>query len=174
MRVVVTDGQEQVTIDGGAVAKSRPARLWDGTSIAARLIKSAPERRYTLHVAYPANKPDAHVAADGYRDFAGTDAVEDAAWAFLIKSPRIGLWHKNGTEGAGSVAESYIYRGPDWSILAKNGTEQVVRAGDWLIGVIWDEKVWPQVLKGEIAGVSMQGSAVRRKPSRESLAALRT
>lgn len=172
MRVIVEDGTDRITIDGGTVTKSGTVP-WDGTSIAARLIKSAPERRYTLHCAYPANKPDMHVAADGYRDFAGTEAVEDAAWNFLVKSPRIGLWHKHGTEGAGSVAESYIYRGPDWELIAKDGTTQVIKAGDWLVGIIWDKDVWPRVLKGEIGGVSMQGSAVRRRPSRAALAGLR-
>lgn len=173
MRVIVEDGTDRITIDGGTVTKSGTVP-WDGTGIAARLIKSAPERRYTLHCAYPANKPDMHVAADGYRDFAGTDAVEDAAWSYLIKSPKVGLWHKHGTEDAGRICESYIYRGPRWVIKSANGDEHSIEAGDWLVGIIWDESVWPRVLKGEIGGVSMQGSAVRRRPSREALAGLRS
>lgn len=172
MRVIVEDGERRVTIDGGVVAKDA-REPWDGVSVAAKLIKSAPERRYTLHVAYPAGRADKHVAADGYRDFASADAVEDAAWSFLIKSPRIGLGHRPGTAGAGACAESYIYRGPDWEIVAKDGSTQIIKAGDWLIGVIWDKEVWPKVLSGEINGVSMQGSATRRKPTPEALAGLR-
>jgi hypothetical protein len=172
MRVIVEDGPRRVTIDEGVVAKDAQ-EPWDGVSIAARLIKSAPERRYTLHCAYPCDRVDRHVAADGYRDFASAEAVEDAAWSFLIKSPKIGLGHQLHTEGSGTVCESYLYRGPDWTLKAANGEECTIRAGDWMVGIIWNPDVWPKILKGEIGGVSMQGSASRRKPSKESLARLR-
>jgi Putative phage serine protease XkdF len=172
MRVTIEDSGGRVTIDGGVVAKDAQ-EAWDGVSIAARLVKSAPERRYTLHCAYPCDRVDRHVAADGYRDFASAEAVEDAAWSFLIKSPKIGLGHRAHTEGSGTVCESYLYRGPDWTLQAANGEECTIKAGDWMVGIIWNPDVWPKILKGEIGGVSMQGSASRRKPSRESLARLR-
>jgi hypothetical protein len=172
MRVIVEDGPRRVTIDEGVVAKE-VQEAWDGTGIAAKLIKSAPERRYTLHVAYPANRPDQHIASDGFRDFASTDAVENAAWAYLTKSPKVGLWHQNGTEGAGRVVESYIYRAGDWSITAADGSVQVIKAGDWLLGVQWEPETWEMIKNGRIKGVSMQGSATRRKPTPEALAALR-
>jgi hypothetical protein len=173
VRVVVEDSGGRVTIDDGAIAKDAEAE-WDGATVTTRVVKSEAARRYTLHVAYPAGRADKHVAADGYKDFASAGAVEDAAWSFLTKSPRIGLGHRPGTEGAGVCAESYVYRGPDWKLVARDGSEQVIKAGDWLIGVIWDKDVWPKVLSGEIGGVSMQGSAVRRKPAPEALAALRS
>lgn len=173
MRVIVEDGPSRVTIDEGVVAKDAP-EAWDGTSIATRLIKSSEDRRYTLHVAYPANKPDAHVAADGYRDFASAEAVENAAWAFLQKSPKIGLWHAKGTDGAGDVVESYVYRGPQWTLKAADGTTQVIDPGDWLVGIVWSPDTWDLVKTGRVNGVSMQGSATRRKPSREALASLRS
>ena len=174
MRVTVEDETgKKVIIDGTGKSPATAAEPWDGTSIAARLIKAAPARRYSLHVAYPANKPDTRIAADGYRDFAGAEAIEDAAWHYMLKGRQIGLWHAGGTEGAGDCVESYIYRGPDWVIKAADGTQQTIRAGDWLIGIVWHPDVWPKVLKGEIGGVSMQGSASRRRPSRESIANLR-
>jgi hypothetical protein len=171
LRVTVEDGSERVVIDGGSLAKAREP--WDGTSIAARMVKSAPERRFGLYVAYPANRPDVSVAADGHRDFAGPTAVEDAAWSYLRKSPRVGLDHAHNTDGAGTVAESYIYRGPDWTLTAADGSTQVIKAGDWLIGIVWEPDAWEMVKTGRINGVSMQGTAQRRKPSPEALAALR-
>lgn len=129
------------------------------------VLKSSGERRYTLGVAYGANLVDAGVAADGKRDFAGPRAVEDAAWAFLRKGASVGLHHEDGTEGHGVVVESYIYRGPDWP--CDNGV--VVKAGWWLLGVLWDEEAWMAVKSGLIAGFSPQGTAVRR-PLRPELA----
>jgi len=175
MRVTVEDSSGKVVIEDGAVKGGESPDLegWDGTSIAAKVIKGAPERRYTLQVAYPANKADAVVAADGHRDFAQSNAVEDAAWAFLSKSPQVGMHHQPNTEGAGTVVESYIYRGPDWHLVAKNGAEHVITAGDWLVGIVWKADIWPQIASGALSGVSMQGSAVRRRPSKEALAQLR-
>ena len=46
-------------------------------------------------------KADVKVAQDGYRDFVGPDALEDAAWSYLTKGAEVGLWHSDGTEGAG-------------------------------------------------------------------------
>ncbi len=147
---------------------------WDGQGVAGAVVKAEDERRYTLTVAYPANKPDASVAADGYRDFASAQAVEDACWAYTTKSRSVGLWHADDTGGAGEVVESYIYRGPDWTVTAEDGTEQVIKAGDWLLGIRWSEQTWPLVKQGLIKGVSMQGSATRRVPSAEAVEQLRS
>ena len=137
------------------------------------VVKSEEEQRYTLTVAYPANKPDIAVAQDGHIDFAGAKAVEKAAWSYLRKSPNVGLWHSNGTDGSGEVCESYIYRGPDWTIKASDNSEQVIKAGDWLMGIIWSEESWPLVKQGLIGGVSPQGRARRRVPSAADVANLR-
>lgn len=146
---------------------------WDGTGVAGLVVKSEDERRYTLTVAYPANKADTAVAADGYKDFASKAAVEDAAWSYLTKSPVVGLWHADGTDGAGTVVESYIYRGPDWTVKAADDTEHTVKSGDWLLGIQWDQQSWDDVKAGRIGGVSMQGKAARRTPSAEAVANLR-
>jgi Putative phage serine protease XkdF len=161
-----------VTIDPSAARKQAP-EPWDGTGIAACLAKAVPERRYGLYVAYPANRADVSMAADGYRDFAGEAAVEDAAWTYMLKSPNVGLWHAQGTDGAGRIVESYVYRGPDWQLTAADGSAQVIKAGDWLVGIVWEPDAWEAVKSGRINGVSMQGTATRRMPSPEALAALR-
>lgn len=151
-----------------------PPGDWDGSGVAGLVVKSEEERRYTLVVAYPADKADAAVAADGYRDFASKAAVEDAAWSYLTKSPQVGLWHADGTDGAGQVVESYVYRGPDWTVTAADGSTHVVKAGDWLMGIQWTPTTWQEVKTGRIGGVSMQGSAVRRSAPADAVANLRS
>ena len=139
------------------------------SEVGVEVLKAEPERRYTLGLAYGANLPDVGKAADGFRDFAGPTALEDAAWSFLRKGASVGLHHQDGTEGHGTVVESYIWRGPDWP--QPNG--YVVKAGDWLVGTVWDEPTWQLIKSGELNGYSPQGSARRRKPSPEALAQLR-
>ena len=149
-------------------------RAGDGKrGVPARLVKTVAERRFGLYVAYPAGKADVSVAADGARDFAGAEAVEHGAWSFLQKGGRVGLFHAAGTDGAGTVVESSVHRAPPWTLTAADGSTQTVHPGDWLVGIVWDEPAWELVKSGRITGVSMQGSAKRRKPSAEALAALR-
>ena len=156
-----------VTVETGRASK---AATWDGESVAGVLVKASDERRYTLTVAYPADRADVAVAQDGHRDFASKAAVEEAAWNYLLKSPKVGLWHADGTDGAGQVVESYVYRGPDWPV---EGAGYVVKAGDWMLGIQWEPEAWELVKAGKVGGVSMQGSARRRKPTAEAIAALR-
>ena len=82
----------------------------------------------------------------------------------------IGALHQDGTEGDGLLVESYVYRGPDWTVKATDGSEQVIKAGDWLVGVIWSDDAWAAFKSGESTGVSMQGAAVRKTPSPADLA----
>lgn len=146
----------------------------DKDVIEGTVIKSTEEQRYTLQVAYAHSLPDIGIAQDGHQDFASADAVEKAAWSYLRKSPNVGLWHRDGTDGSGEVCESYIYRGPDWTIKAADGSEQVIKSGDWLMGIIWGEDSWPLVKQGLIGGVSPQGRAKRRVPSADDVANLRS
>ena len=150
--------------------RERPA----AARVATRVLKtSGSEKRVSMHLAYPSMRPDQGVAVDGFRDFAGPDAVEDAAWHFMKSGAKIGLWHEAGTTGAGTCVESWVHRADPWVIKAVDGSTQTVMPGDWLITVQWPPETWKLVKAGVINGVSMQGSASRRKPSPEALAALR-
>ena len=141
--------------------------------LAGIVVKSQEEQRYTLSVAYPANRADVARAQDGFIDAARPEAVEKAAWEYLRRSPHVGLWHQEGTSGSGEVCESYIYRGPDWTVHAADGSAQLIKAGDWLLGIIWNESSWPLVRAGIIGGVSPQGRAKRANPSPELLDGLK-
>lgn len=144
------------------------------SDVACRLLKARDEQRYTLGLAYPANRPDVGKAQDGYRDFVGAEALERAAWSYLRKSVSIGLDHAEGTEGHGVVVESYIYRGPDWHIADVGGVDRLIKSGDWLVGVVWDKGAWADIKAGKRNGWSPQGSATRRVPTAEALAMLRS
>lgn len=148
-----------ITVERAAELDGEPAK-WDAELRAAltalpkpgryRIFRSAEERRYTLGVAYPAN------ALDSHGDFTTPDELEAAAWHYLKSAGGAGLMHRKGTDGAGEVVESYIYRGPDWPIA-----DQIVKAGDWLLGVIWGEPAWAEIKAGNLTGYSFQGLATR-------------
>jgi Putative phage serine protease XkdF len=165
-----------VTIDTDQPAAKT---VWDGETIAARVLKAEDERRYTLDVAYPADKADVATALDGHRDFASKAVVEDAAWNYMRHHREVGTYHADVTghgvsKGAAEVVESYVYRGPDWAVKCADGTEVVVKAGDWLIGLIWTPEAWSDIKAGKINGVSVEGSARRRKPTADAVANLRS
>lgn len=142
--------------------------------VATLVVKAEEERRFSLGLSYPANKVDVAVAKDGFRDFAPPSVLEECAWRYMTKSRELGLYHEDGTEGHGTVVESYIYRGPDWTVAAPDGSQQVIKAGDWLLGVIWDEETWPLVKTGLINGFSPTGRAARRSPDPATLASVRS
>jgi hypothetical protein len=149
------------------VPASAPAELAGLT-----LVKAAIEQRYTLGLAYPAMRADKSVAADGYRDFITPDVLEKTAWGWMADARDVGLFHEAGTSGHATVVESYIYRGPDW-VCAQPEGETVIKAGDWLLGTVWDEYGWSLVKSGLIRGWSPEGGARRAQPSSEALAQLR-
>lgn len=155
-----------------ALAKAEPA----STNMAqCRVVKTAEERRFTLGVAYPANKADVSRAADGHRDFVSPEVLEQTAWTWLVKYRDVNLFHQGKTEGHFTPTESYIWRGPDWEIESPvDGKPYVVKSGDWMLGGVWDEYGWQLVKSGLIRGWSPEGSARRRTPDPESLAALRS
>jgi hypothetical protein len=126
------------------------------------------ESRYVLALVYQAGRDEAIVKGlDDTRDFFTTDELEKAAWSFLPGGGEVGLFHsgwKSGVPdqtlmGHARVVENYIYRGPDWQM-----GETLIKAGDWLAGLICDDLAWELVKSGKITGLSMQGSAKRRKP----------
>lgn len=148
--------------------------MTENASVSGVVLKADDEKRFLLTVAYPAMKADVTVAMDGFRDVAPAPVVELAAWNFMRKGARIGMWHEPGNEGCAETVESTIYRGPDWVLTADDGSEQVIKAGDWLLGLVLDEPTWAMYKSGQIGGVSPQGTAKRRKPTGDDLAGLRS
>jgi hypothetical protein len=137
---------------------------------ATRVVKTQAEQRYSLGLAYPAMRLDAGVAADGHIDFVSPEALEQTAWNWMSKQRTISLFHTQGssTDGHATAVESYIYRGPDWQVA-----DAVVKAGDWLLGTVWDDEGWQLVKAGLVNGWSPEGGAKRARPTAERLAQLR-
>jgi hypothetical protein len=159
VRVPAT-GASFLVVKGARVAAS-PRR--PQPPVLTRVVKSDPERRFTLCLGYGVGLPDQTVAQDGYRDVAGADAVEQAAWHFLTKGRKVGLDHTDGTEGAGEVVESYIWRGDPKVFKNADGVQTRVVPGDWVIGIRWSPDAWQAIKAGRVKGVSMQGYAERRR-----------
>jgi len=118
-------------------------------------------QRYVLSIAYKAG-PDPRITrgADGGRDYVSEAELERAAFGYLAKgNPQVGVGHLDGTTGAATVVESYIWRGDPWDL----GDGIVVTKGDWLIGMILDERSWSLAQQGRLTGLSPQGQARRRR-----------
>src|SRR5437016_560936 len=103
-------------------------------------------KKYSLGVVYPAKETDLH------GDSMQLDELEKAAWKALGRKVSVGLMHRPGTSGAGTVVESYIYRGPKWTMKDVKGNQQVVDPGDWLMGVVWNDQAWNAIMNGQISG----------------------
>lgn len=124
------------------------------------------EQRYLLTVAHQAGQDERIVKGkDGRRDFFSAQELEKAAFSFIPNGAQVGLFHIDGTVGRAEVVESYIYRGPDWTIAAVDGSEQIVKSGDWLVGMICDPVAWELYKTGRVSGVSIQGKGKRRRSS---------
>ena len=142
--------------------KLAPLGVWTNPSwgdtkpVKMTVVSKASPQRYTLGVAYAPDQPDYTVAQDGFRDKISPQELEKTAWNFMAH-PEVGLGHEPGTEGAGKVVESYIYRGPDWTI-----NDHTIKAGTWLVGIVWSPEAWEKVQTGEINGLSPQGKAKRK------------
>ena len=129
-------------------------------------VKAEAERRFVLGVAWAVDTPSRR-GLDGFKDVAAPEAVERAAHAWMLKSGRIGLFHGDmlggsADEGHARIVESSIYRGPNWSTIDAFGNRVLIKAGDWLMGAILDEKAWQLAKAGRLTGWSAQGRAVRK------------
>lgn len=152
-----------ITVERGEMTDAAKSH-WDGETVAGVLIKENAEIRYTLCVAYPVDQADVAKARDGFRDFAGPEALQKAAWSFMDNGAEVGLHHADGTDGAGRTVESYILP-CDWVVKAVDGEEYTIKAGSWMQGTIWTEDAWALIKSGEVTGTSLQGGAIRRNPS---------
>jgi|PlaIllAssembly_1097288.scaffolds.fasta_scaffold151339_2 cation transport regulator ChaB len=91
---------------------------------------------------------------DSHGDFTSSEEIEKAAHAFLPEAV-LNLHHSQDLEDV-QVVESYI--APcDFSIEG-----QLVRKGSWvLVTKVLNQELKDAILKGEITGYSLEGSAVR-------------
>lgn len=144
---------------------TRPFQAVPVPRIQSQVLKSKKEKRFSLHLAYPAWGVDTAKAADGFTDTISAEQLEAGAWNFLKNGAEIGLYHQDGTGGqdTGRCVESYIWRAPPWTLTATDGSRQVIKEGDWMIGIEWtSDEAWSAIKSGRLRGVSMQGYAERQ------------
>lgn len=133
------------------------------------VVKADGESRFLLCVVYSPNRLPKR-GADGYLDLVRPATLEKACWKFLDNGGRIGLNHQPGGEGAARVVENYVYRNKvPWVIKSPDGTKQVVRRGDWLVGLVLSPEAWQMFKAGKIGPVSLQGGARRRPATPKTL-----
>ena len=138
------------------------------------VLKADDENRFLLLVAYSANKMPLR-GADHHIDIARPEVLEKACWRFMDNGAKVGLWHEEGHEKSARIVENYIYRNPEpWVLKAPNGDEQVIKQGDWVVGVICDIPTWQLYKSGQIGGASPQGACRRRVADPELLERFRS
>lgn len=164
------DDEHNLTIGDLVAAANAAGVTLDqvAANIAASLAAAPPEpvvkrlavpdspKRFVLGVAYPAD------AVDGHGEFMASAELEQTAWDFCRKHRQIGFYHADGTTSHGEVVESYIHRGDPWVTTAIDGSEQVIKSGDWVLGALFDEIGFHQVVSEAADGWSIDGVMKRR------------
>lgn len=118
-------------------------------------------QRFILGLAYAAGRDEKITKGlDEARDYFTDVELEKAAWSYLPNGAEVGAFHLSDTLGHAVVVESYIYRGPDWQV-----GDTIIKAGDWLVGMILDDVAWSLAKAGKFTGLSPDGRGKRRKPS---------
>lgn len=132
------------------------------------VVKAREEDRFLLCVVYSPNRMPLR-GADQRVDLATPDVLEKACWRFAMNGFKVGVDHKPGGEGAARVVENWIHRGPSWHLIGPDGRESVVKAGDWIVGMVLSPSAWRSYKAGRFGGVSMQGRAERIPATKKTL-----
>lgn len=117
-----------------------------------RNLKKSEEKRMVYGIVY---SPD---QVDTQGDFAKADEITKAAHGFMKEALTGNIDVKHDFDARDAyVAESWITKGTD--SLFENEP-----AGSWAVGIkVESDGLWEQVKKGELAGISMAGRAVKIK-----------
>lgn len=148
------------------------------------LVKSSPERRYTLGVVY---EPD---IVDTQGDFAKAEDIEDAAWAFMMRLRSL-------AKASGELLDAFrtVEEYPDGVSIDVTSLEELVKSaglddehlqleeplgsivesylapmdmvvggqtikkGAWLLGVRWTPEMFEKIKTGARTGLSLYGRA---------------
>ena len=119
-------------------------------------LRKSEERRMVYGVVYAPEQVDTQ------GDFAKADEIAKAAHGFMKEAltGNVDVKHDFDPRDA-YVAESWITKGVD-SLFDKEP------AGSWAVGIkVESDELWEQVKKGELAGISMAGRAVKVKKGDE-------
>jgi DNA adenine methylase len=121
------------------------------------IIKRAEEERYTLGVVL---EPD---VVDAQNDRYSKEEVRRACHRFAEFYLNAGLMHRELANGRIVILENYL---APCDFVADNG--EAVKEGTWLQGRGYrDDEIWQKIKNGELTGLSIGGSAIR-KPTEDT------
>ncbi|MEG1913343.1 MAG: XkdF-like putative serine protease domain-containing protein [Cloacibacillus sp.] len=117
-----------------------------------KLTKINDEQRMVYGVVY---SPD---QVDTQGDFAKADEIKKAAYGFMKSALTTNIDANHDFDAKDAyVAESWLTKGVD-SLFEKEPE------GSWAVGIkVESDELWNQVKKGELAGISMAGRAIKIK-----------
>jgi DNA adenine methylase len=93
---------------------------------------------------------------DAQKDIYSAAEIRQAAHGFMENFARIGLMHRAFVDGDVKILESYL--APVTFDL--DGTR--IKKGTWLLAVrVMSDDLWSKVMRGELSGFSIGGSAAR-------------
>lgn|GEM_PF-1212780 len=108
------------------------------------------EERYVLGIVL---EPD---TVDAQKDIYSAAEIREAAHRFMEEYRNVGLMHREIVNGRVKILKSYL--APADFDLARTH----IKKGTWLLAVrVLDDDLWRQVKEGELAGLSIGGSAQR-------------
>ncbi len=118
------------------------------------IIEKKDDERFTLGVVLEPGIKDAQ------NDMYSADEVRRACHRFAEYFGNAGLMHQEIANGRIVIVENYI---SPCTFTADNG--ELVRKGSWLQGRKYnDETIWKKIKDGELTGLSIGGSAIRKPP----------
>ncbi|MEW6183043.1 MAG: XkdF-like putative serine protease domain-containing protein [Bacillota bacterium] len=124
-----------------------------------KLIKTDADRNLVFGWASVAIRKDGDPVVDMQQEIVDVSALEDAAYAFVLKFRKTGVEHAG--EAVGELVESFMVT-PEK--LAKMGLPANALPTGWWVGFhVSDDAVFSQVKSGAYSMFSIQGQAKRKE-----------
>jgi DNA adenine methylase len=135
------------------------------------IAKADDAERFALCVVLEPNdgKGGAPLDPDAHKDIYSAEEIYRAAHWYMERYQQHKLQHGRGDLYRGKILgkskiqilESTIVRWPG-EMTDPSGRKQKIHAGTWLLGLkIHDDRIWEKIMRGEITGLSIGGTAVR-------------
>lgn len=125
------------------------------------VVKQDESRHFTLGPLYMPDTLDAH------GEFVESDTLQNAAWDYVRSAVAAGsntIYDQHTSQPAGEWVEivTWPYEHVAEVVVPGQGVVQrTFPAGTVYQGVVWSERVWPEIISGAKRGLSMGGTAVR-------------
>lgn len=125
------------------------------------VVKQDDSQRYTMGPLYMPDTLDAH------GEFVAPDTLQNAAWDYVRSAVANGsntIFDQHSAQPAGEWVEIMTWpyeHVADVLVPGEGVVQRTFPPGTVYQGVVWNDRVWKQVVNGEKRGLSMGGSAIR-------------